>query len=388
MNILMIPSWYSTKDNPTNGSFFREQAHALKESGNNVIVAFVEVRLFSKINKNEIVKVIDDNGIKTYRIVQGKLPKTGNLGTAIAFREGLKKIYREIIKNEKIDIVHLHSCIWGGIGGAFIAKKLKVPFIITEHSSYYGRFKVSFAESQIIKYTLKNADKVISVSSYLKEIVSKYYKDDIKIIPNMVDCNEFLSYKFNNKNTYNKFTFLSLCYLKKNKGVDILIKAFSKYFNNENVELIVAGDGPERVNLEKLAVELGVSDKVKFKGALSREEVKKEMSNCNVFTLASRFETFGVVLIEALSSGKPVISTRNGGANDIVNDLNGILVDIDNINELGEKMYYMYKNYNKYDSYKIREDCIYRYSKEAIIKELSNIYNEVNRKRLKSEEVY
>lgn len=380
MNILIIPSWYSTNDNPTNGSFFREQAHALKESGNNVIVAFVEVKLFSKVNNKERVEVINDNGIKTYRIIQGKAPKTGNVGTAIAFRSGIKKIYNEIIKEEKIDVVHLHSCIWGGIGGAFMAKKLKVPFVITEHSSYYGRFKVNFIEKQIIKYTLKNADKVISVSSYLKEIISKYYKNDITIIPNTVDCNEFLYYKSDKKNSSDKFTFLSLCYLKNNKGVDILIKAFSKYFKEENVELIVAGDGPERLNLEKLAGELGVSHKVIFKGALSRDEVKKEMSNCNVFALASRFETFGVVLIEALSSGKPVISTKNGGANDIVNDSNGILVDVNNIDQFGEKMYYMYKNYNEYDSYKIRKECIRKYSREVVTQKLLNIYDIITHK--------
>ena len=380
MNILIIPSWYSTNDNPTNGSFFREQAHALKESGNNVIVAFVEVRLFSKVNNKERVEVINDNGIKTYRIIQRKAPKTGNVGTAIAFRSGIKKIYNEIIKEEKIDVVHLHSCIWGGIGGAFMAKKLKVPFVITEHSSYYGRFKVNFIEKQIIKYTLKNADKVISVSSYLKEIISNYYKNDITIIPNMVNCNEFLYYKSDKKNSSDKFTFLSLCYLKNNKGVDILIKAFSKYFKEENVELIVAGDGPERLNLEKLAEELGVADKVIFKGALSRDEVKKEMSNCNVFALASRFETFGVVLIEALSSGKPVISTRNGGANDIVNDSNGILVDVDTIDQFGEKMHYMYKNYNKYYSYKIRKECIRKYSREVVTKKLLNIYDGITHK--------
>ena len=380
MNILIIPSWYSTNDNPTNGSFFREQAHALKESGNNVIVAFVEVRLFSKVSNKDKVEVINDNGIKTYRIIQGKAPKTGNVGTAIAFRSGIKKIYNEIIKEEKIDVVHLHSCIWGGIGGAFMAKKLKVPFVITEHSSYYGRFKVNFIEKQIIKYTLKNADKVISVSSYLKEIISKYYKNDITIIPNMVNCNEFLYYKSDKKNSNDKFTFLSLCYLKNNKGVDILIKAFSKYFKEENVELIVAGDGPERLNLEKLAGELGVSHKVIFKGALSRDEVKKEMSNCNVFALASRFETFGVVLIEALSSGKPVISTKNGGANDIVNDSNGILVDVNNIDQFGEKMYYMYKNYNEYDSYKIRKECIRKYSREVVTQKLLNIYDIITHK--------
>lgn len=374
MNILMIPSWYSTNDNPTNGSFFREQAHALKEKGNNVIMAFVEVRLFSKTNNKEIVEVIDDNGIKTYRIIQGKLPKTGNIGTAIAFRKGLKKIYNEIIKKEKVDIVHLQSCIWGGLGGAFMAKKLKVPFIITEHSSYYGRFNVNFLESQIIKYTFKNADKVIAVSSYLKDIISKYCREDIVIIPNMVDCNEFLGYKTNKKNDNNKVTFLSLCYLKSNKGVDILIKAFSKYLKDKNVELIVAGDGEERANLEKLVVELGISNKVIFKGSLLRDEVKYEMSNCNIFVLPSRFETFGVVLIEALASGKPVISTKNGGANDIIKNINGILVNIDDIDELGEKMLYMYENYNKYDSCEIREDCIKRYGKDNFIEKLLEVY--------------
>ena len=104
------------------------------------------------------------------------------------------------------------------------------------------------------------------------------------------------------------------------------------------------------------------------------------MSSCNVFVLASRFETFGVVLIEALSSGKPVISTRNGGADDIVNDLNGTLVNIDDIDDLGKNMYSMYKNYNKYESSEIREDCIGRYSKEVIMQKLLNIYENIKRK--------
>ena len=380
MNILVIPSWYSTNKNPTSGSFFREQAHAISKKGNKVIIAFVEVILLSDKSIKSKLEVIDDNGIKTYRIIQGKIPKTGNVGTAIAFRQGLRKIYRKIIKEEKIDIVHLHSCIWGGLGGTFIAKKLNVPLVITEHSSYYGRFNVSFLERQIIKYSFKNADKVIAVSNYLKEFITKYCNENIDIVPNMVDCNEFLYCKAKNKINSDKFTFLSLCYLKKNKGVDILIKAFSKYFKGENVELIVAGDGPEKNFLEELANKLEISNQITFKGALLREEVKCEMRNCNAFVLPSRFETFGVVLIEALASGKPIISTRNGGGNDIVNDINGLLVNIDDIDELGEKMFYMYKKYNKYDSYLIRENCINKYSEEKVIQKLLNIYKEINGK--------
>lgn len=378
MNILIIPSWYATNSNPTNGSFFREQAMALKEAGHNVIVAFVEVRLASRDLFSEKVDIKDDNGIKTYRIIQGKIPKTGNIGTVIAFRRGLIKIIKNLYNRENIDIVHLHSCIWGGIGAVSASRKLNIPLVITEHSSYYSRYRVKMIEKLILRYSFKSANKVISVSNSLREIISKY-KSNIEVIPNMVDCDKVLSIinKKNNLGEEGQFTFLSLCYLKKNKGVDILIRAFSTYFRGKEVKLIIAGDGPERESLENLSKELGILEQVEFKGALNRDEVYKVMSNCNIFVLPSRFETFGVVLIEALANGKPVISTRNGGANDIVTDENGILVDIDDIEGLGKAMVDLKLNYNKYNEEEIRNSCINKYSKKIITRQLEKVYSEL-----------
>lgn len=378
MNILIIPSWYATNSNPTNGSFFREQAMALKEAGHNVIVAFVEVRLASRDLFSEKVDIKDDNGIKTYRIIQGKIPKTGNIGTAIAFRRGLIKIIKNLYNRENIDIVHLHSCIWGGIGAVSASRKLNIPLVITEHSSYYSRYRVKMIEKLILRYSFKSANKVISVSNSLREIISKY-KSNIEVIPNMVDCDKVLSIinKKNNLGEEGQFTFLSLCYLKKNKGVDILIRAFSTYFRGKEVKLIIAGDGPERENLENLSKELGILEQVEFKGALNRDEVYKVMSNCNIFVLPSKFETFGVVLIEALANGKPIISTRNGGANDIVTDENGILVDIDDIEGLGKAMVDLKLDYNKYNEEEIRNSCINKYSKKIITRQLEKVYSEL-----------
>jgi L-malate glycosyltransferase len=378
VNILIIPSWYATNSNPTNGSFFREQAMALKEAGHNVIVAFVEVRLASRDLFSEKVDIKDDNGIKTYRIIQGKIPKTGNIGTAIAFRRGLLKIIKNLYNRENIDIVHLHSCIWGGIGAVSASRKLNIPLVITEHSSYYSRYRVKMIEKLILRYSFKSANKVISVSNSLREIISKY-KSNIEVIPNMVDCDKVLSIinKKNNLGEEGQFTFLSLCYLKKNKGVDILIRAFSTYFRGKEVKLIIAGDGPERESLENLSKELGILEQVEFKGALNRDEVYKVMSNCNIFVLPSKFETFGVVLIEALANGKPVISTRNGGANDIVTDENGILVDIDDIEGLGKAMVDLKLDYNKYNEEEIRNSCINKYSKKIITRQLEKVYSEL-----------
>ena len=158
--------------------------------------------------------------------------------------------------------------------------------------------------------------------------------------------------------------------------MDILIKAFNKAFKDENnVILRIGGDGTERENLEKLVNELSLQDKVEFLGSLNREEVKIEMKKCNVFSLASKFETFGVVLIEALATGTPVISTNCGGPYDIINDRVGRLVEVNNIEELADALKYVYVNYNNYDCNEIRKYCIDNFSNEAIGRKQLDIYN-------------
>ena len=104
------------------------------------------------------------------------------------------------------------------------------------------------------------------------------------------------------------------------------------------------------------------------------------MSICNAFVLASLHETFGVVYIEALASGKPVIGTYNGGAEDIINDNNGLLVNKNDIKALGDAMVYLSDNISSYDKEKIRKECVDRFSKDKIINEVINVYSTILRK--------
>jgi glycosyltransferase involved in cell wall biosynthesis len=114
-----------------------------------------------------------------------------------------------------------------------------------------------------------------------------------------------------------------------------------------------------------------------FLGKLSHENVKKEMMKCNVFVLSSLTETFGVVLIEALSCGKPVISTKSGGPDDIITRDNGILITVNDDQDLSKAMREIYDNYHLYNSNKIRQDCLNKYGSNAITDQLINLYNEV-----------
>lgn len=81
--------------------------------------------------------------------------------------------------------------------------------------------------------------------------------------------------------------------------------------------------------------------------------------------------------IEALASGKPIIGTFNGGAEDIINNDNGLLVQVDNIEELENAMKYIKENLSKYDSQEIRKSCENRFSKKVIVKEIIKVYEEI-----------
>lgn len=120
-----------------------------------------------------------------------------------------------------------------------------------------------------------------------------------------------------------------------------------------------------------------MESQVQFLGALDRKEVILQMNKCDAFVLASKFETFGVVLIEALSCGKPVISTKSGGPNVIVNENNGLLVPVDNIKELSNAMLDLYQNYSRYNPNNIRNDCYARFSETVIAKRIINLYNSI-----------
>jgi glycosyltransferase involved in cell wall biosynthesis len=116
---------------------------------------------------------------------------------------------------------------------------------------------------------------------------------------------------------------------------------------------------------------------VYFIGRVDRNEAPKLFSSSHVYVMPSCHESFGIVFAEAIASGLPVIATRCGGPEDIVNEFNGILIDVEDIEGLSKAIEYMFENYNKYDPKIIREDFEKGFSKKAVVSKLLEIYNEV-----------
>ncbi len=378
MHIMFIPSWYSNVRNKVHGSFFKEQASELQKAGVKVTVAYNEVwplTMIGKIHEEKGLNYNIEDGLKTYRYKNyNYIPKNALMFKV--FNKRMEKLYKEIVKKEgPIDIIHAQSSLWGGISAAYISEKYNIPLVITEHSSVERGPYVKNSYVPFIKDSYKKAKKVITVGNGLKnEIQALSGRNDIEVIGNLVDLSKFtIKKRIQNE----KFIFFSLAFLEGEKGFDTLIKAFAKNFKDKEAMLYIGGDGSQRAWLEALAQENGVKKQIIFLGALSRDDVAKWMNKCDCFVLPSRYETFGVVYIEALASGRPVIGALNGGAEDIINNLNGYLVPIDDIDKLAEKMLELYKKIDSYNEEEIRSDCLKRFSPEVIVNKIISVYKEV-----------
>ncbi len=384
IHVLVIPSWYLTKEHKLRGIFFKEQATNIQKLGAKVGIIYPEVRWLSLLNftnlRNNYFQTKEhlEDGLITFRKHGWNIyPRFPRKQAEYWVKQGIILGEKYIKKYGIPDVIHAQSTLWGGYVAMKLSEKYKIPYIVTEHSSAYVLTNIEEWKKEAIKEIFKKSSKIFAVSStYAKRLAEYTDGKEVYIIGNSVDTEFFTMKKYVIRE---KFTFFTVAFLKKNKGMDILIKAFNLAFKDDNVILRIGGDGDERKNLENLVKELKLEEKIEFLGSLNRKEVKMEMQNCNVFSLASKFETFGVVLIEALSTCTPIVSTNCGGHYDIVNDKVGKLVEVDNIEELAHALKYVYVNYSDYNQNEIRQYCIDNFSNVAIGKKQLEIYNSVTK---------
>lgn len=249
----------------------------------------------------------------------------------LMFKKNAKKALKNLLEKEDIDIIHGHYLFPAGAAAVEVGKEYGIKTYVTAHGSdMFELYKSQPLMRPTIKNVLKDAGGVFAVSNALKhEIVATGVvgiADKTKISWNSVDVDKF-SLK-NNDSFKKEFKLedkpivLFVGNLIKRKNVDSLLEA--KKIANSDYYLVVVGDGPLYKKLTKKVEDENIRDVI-FTG--SRGDVENIIPSCDLLILPSYSESFGLVLIEALACGKPVIGSDVGGISEIINDDVGLLIN-------------------------------------------------------------
>jgi glycosyltransferase involved in cell wall biosynthesis len=300
---LFIPSWYPTFRNPVSGIFIQQQAQALQDSGLKIGVLFFEERL--SLTKPPGIQL--EKGISVCRSSGFTIPKRVK-PLRYYWLKKWEALFNHYIKNcERPDILHAHSFV-GGFVAQYLSQKYGIPYVLTEHYSGFMQQRIPRHWKADLNSIYNDADKIIAVSEVLRQALQNFTSTTIEVIPNMVDTSIF--YPANNKDVPSPLRLITVGSLIKRKNISFLLRVLSRL--EMDATLTVVGDGPLLSKLKREARQLDIHRKVTFTGNLPPEGVADAMRQSHIFVFASKAETFGVVLIEALACGLPIVSTPCG----------------------------------------------------------------------------
>ncbi len=224
------------------------------------------------------------------------------------------------------DIIHANFTI--AAGASLLGKPMhRRPVLITVHGSDIFQGPSYPLGGAFTKAVLQNSDAVVAVSGALRERAIEIGAPASRctVVPNSVDTQFFAVARSGWSARDAHILFVGS--LIKRKGIDYLLQAFAKIETAlPETKLLIVGEGPELEALKSLAGELGIADKVRFTGMLDRVSMRNLMQGARVLVLPSTEEGQGVVMLEALACGTPVIGTTVGGIPEVINPTVGRLI--------------------------------------------------------------
>ena len=269
----------------------------------------------------------------------------GDISTAIP----VSPFVDQLLPMLKLDVIHTHHPVLLGQTAARKAAELDLPLIFTFHTQYWEYTHYIPFPQEIIQEFLKNAvhrwlrefmqkcQHIIIPSESLRDILVRDYglHERYSVIPTGTDLEPFLNADGKalraEKGWQKEIVLISVGRLAPEKNWDTLIQGFAKvHTKHPEARLVLIGDGSARQSLEALSVELGIADRVTFTGSIPFEEIPRYLKAADLFAFASVTETQGIVTMEAMAAGLPVVAVDGPGTRDIVqNGKQGYLVEND-----------------------------------------------------------
>lgn len=374
VKVLILPSWYPSQNAPFDGIFIQEQAEALAQAGLEVAVLHGDMKPSHLVTADKLSEAME-NGVQVFRKSGFALPKA-NLSLIRRWAKNQSDLFeRYVVKNGQPDIIHAHSFIAGQLG-KYIKEISGAPLLLTEHHSELLQEKHHQRYRSFAKDSYASCDRIIAVSEALGMAIRGMTETEVVVIPNLVDSNVFYPAK-ENQSSNHQLKLLGVGSYDENKGFLHLIECLpmlQKLQPTLAIQLDLFGEGPLREKFNDRIKALGLAKNVQLHSATSKEKLAEYYRSAAIFCLPSRFETFGIVLIEALACGTPIVASGHGGPQEIVNERNGLHVPFGQSNALAQAIYKIYTSKQKYARERLAQETRKRYGKEAVVKRIVDCY--------------
>jgi len=244
---------------------------------------------------------------------------------------------RSTLKSFKPEIIHVHHAFTPlSLISIIFSSKSSIPVILTNHSAYFYDYDVALKTLGLaalpIKYILGKVDNVIAVSNIAKKFIDSFLLGKrAKVIPNGVDTRKYTpdGEKITSESLLGDPTILFVGRLVYRKGPWVLLDALKSVVSEyPKAKLLIVGEGPYLLSLLEKTRKLSLRGNVEFLGYVKQSDLPRIYRSADIFVMPSIFgEAFGIVLLEAMASRLPVIASRVGGIQEIIdNCIDGILV--------------------------------------------------------------
>jgi len=314
------------------GVICRDISEEISQMGHQVTVI---TSGFQGLQKNEII-----NGVRVVRVPVAWRNKqnVASLPSMLSYVPSSILRVKRLLKNESFDIINTHFAIPSGPAGDFISKKYKIPNALSIHggdifdpSKFISPHKTIGLRETVRKMIL-NADSVIAQSSDTKRNAINLYnvKRNIDIIPLGIKPNTFEDKSRGELGiSEDKIILITVGRLIARKNLGEMLQIMSRIKNDFKYELIIIGDGPAKEPLQQLIKDLALSNEVKLIGRIN-EELKFQYLKCSDIYLSTAIhEGFGIVFLEAMECGLPIICYDRGGQVDFLkNGETGYLIKL------------------------------------------------------------
>jgi glycosyltransferase involved in cell wall biosynthesis len=382
-HILFISSWYPSPST-SEGTFVELHLLALQSRGckcaillngettfgNYVKAGFDKAKLLN-FRKRDDITFVDNLAFHKRPLRFAKDPIAERKENIL--NASVKNLKTYISAHGKPDVIFHHGIFDYTYISAHLSEVFGIPIWYMENSPNIEEdfFPCAnpFTSDEERKNFVQNVDRRFAVTNAYVVKMERIFKAPFELVPNVITDDFFVSDP--KPRSKKPFVFCNVAIMDSRKRQDLIIEAFAEAFGgDDNYRLVIAGDGKLKQSLIDLVQKLDVSAQVDIPGYLNRDEVKDLLDRSNAFVLASRAETFGVVVIEAMARGIPTISSNIDGTKEIINSTNGIVFEEGSKQGLTAAFRQLVLNYDIYDPKKIVEDVKSRFGPDAVKKGL------------------